>query len=118
MPALSQPQFTRQDPNDVDLLSATAYLHETDVSIGSKEHPLMHTWYSGPDGTWTWDYPQFVPLQSTGEMDSFAPAFISWPNYLALPDQDWPNLCDGELGARVRNLHYGLRQGLLHNFWR
>lgn len=82
IPALSQPQFSRQDPNGVDLLSATAYLHETDVSIGSKEHPLTHTWYSGPDGTWTWDYPQFVPLQSTAEMDSFAPAFISWPDAL------------------------------------
>lgn len=82
IPALSQPQYSRQDANGVDLLSATAYLHETDVSIGSKEHPLTHTWYSGPDGTWTWDYPQFVPLQSTAEMDSFAPAFISWPNGL------------------------------------
>lgn len=78
--ALPQPQFTHLDANDVDLLSANVYLQETDASIGSKEHPLTHTWFSGPDGTWTGGSVSFQPLQFASHMDDYSPAFIQWPN--------------------------------------
>lgn len=81
--ALQDPQFTLMDVNDVDLLSANAYLHETDVSIGSKEHPLGHTMYSGPDGVWTLQYPQVATGQALfgwTSTDAFRPGDIQWPN--------------------------------------
>ena len=76
---LQQPEFTLIDPNGVDLQSANAYLHATDVSIGSKAHPLTHTVYSGPDGSWTTDYPSFWAVESEAQMDSFGFSFMQIP---------------------------------------
>lgn len=77
--ALNQPEFVLIDPNSVDLQSATTYLHETDLSIGSKDNPLTHTMYSGPAGEWTLDYPSFLPQLYQAQMDDFASAFIQQP---------------------------------------
>jgi YD repeat-containing protein len=46
--ALPPPEFSLKDENNVDLLSFTLNLDLTDLSIGSKEHPLTHTIFSGP----------------------------------------------------------------------
>ncbi len=83
--ALQQPQFTLMDENDVDLLSANVYLHETDASIGSKDIPLAHTMYSGPDGAWTLPYPNITTGQALfgnayAPMDEYTPGNIIWPN--------------------------------------
>jgi YD repeat-containing protein len=45
---LPPPEFSLKDENSVDLLSFGLYLNLTDLSIGSKEHPLTHTIFSGP----------------------------------------------------------------------
>lgn len=77
--ALNQPEFVLTDQNGVDLQSATTYLHETDLSIGSRDNPLTHTMYSGTAGEWTLDYPSFLPLQSQAQMDDFMYGFIQAP---------------------------------------
>jgi hypothetical protein len=76
---LTQPEYTLEDPNSVDLLSATVYLHLNDVSIGSKEHRLTHNLYSGPDGEWTTDYPNFPLFLTSAQMDDFGYSFIDFP---------------------------------------
>ena len=88
---LQQPEFTLMDPNSVDLQSANAYLHTTDVSIGAKANPLTHTLYSGPDGSWTTDYPSFWAVESEAQMDSFGFSFM----------QD-------RKSTRLNSSHYGL----------
>src|ERR1700722_6169113 len=73
---LQQPEFTSMDPNNVDLQSANTFLHLATVSIGSEEHPLKHVMYSGPDGSWTTDYPSFWSNESEAQMDDFGFSFI------------------------------------------
>lgn len=81
--ALPQPQVALTDHNGVDLLSEELYLHQKVISIGSAAHPLTDTIYSGPDGSWYTNPPQFATgsplIQMT--MDSFGPDVI-W-------DQPW-----------------------------
>lgn len=76
---LQQPAFSSIDPNNVDLHSANAFLHQAGVSIGSKEHPLQHVMYSGPDGSWTTDYPSFWANESEAQMDDFGFSFMQFP---------------------------------------
>jgi YD repeat-containing protein len=76
--ALPQPEFTLKDENDVDLLSFNAYLQQTDVSIGSKDHPLTHTIFSGPDGNWD-EMPAWESSYGPPPMDSFYPGIVQWP---------------------------------------
>lgn len=42
------PEYSLQDENHVDLVSFSLFYQLTDLSIGSKEHPLTHTLFSGP----------------------------------------------------------------------
>lgn len=76
--ALPQPQMALKDENGVDMLSFNLYLENTVVSIGSSEHPLSDTMYSGPGGTW-WSFvfnsnARNYPTYS--EIDSFMPGYI------------------------------------------
>jgi len=45
---LNPPEFTLRDPNFVDLVSFSLNFDLTDVAIGTPDHPLAHTLYSGP----------------------------------------------------------------------
>ncbi|MFL6603250.1 MAG: hypothetical protein ACJ8R9_18250 [Steroidobacteraceae bacterium] len=49
---LPPPVYSLKDGNGVDLVSFRLYLQQTDVSIGSREHPLTHTIMSYSDGDW------------------------------------------------------------------
>jgi YD repeat-containing protein len=42
------PEFTLRDANYVDLVSFSLTYDLTDLTIGTKEHPLTHSLYSGP----------------------------------------------------------------------
>jgi hypothetical protein len=57
--------YTLRDENGVDLLSFNAYLELTDLSIGSKEHPFIHTMSGAVDG-------------NMGGEDQFNYAFVFW----------------------------------------
>jgi len=79
--ALPQPEYSLKDENGVDLLSFNVYLVVMDLSIGSKQHPLTHTVFSGPDGAWI--VQEGVPGGGTAPAflasDSFNNGFIQWP---------------------------------------
>lgn len=75
--ALPQPQVALRDENGVDLLSFNEYLHEPVLSIGSAQHPLADTIYSGADGDWYQLGPTTFNPPASRLIDSFAPGSIS-----------------------------------------
>ena len=75
---LPPPQYTVMDESSVDLLSFNVRFDIPDLSIGSKEHPLIHTLISGPEGD--------TLYSSQGIRDSLT-------TFLSIPARITPQVC-------------------------
>lgn len=87
--SLPPPQYSVRDENNVELLSFLVFLQQTDLSIGSKEHPLTHAIFSYSGGDWL----------SNDQSGSFTPLrFLDKDSYWGRVAQPSPTVTPGNCG--------------------